>query len=375
MYTIINAPAIDNIIMLSDIHLGVRNASIDWLDNIKSYFKDFFIPYITSVVDSEPKGKTAALIIAGDFFDCRQHIDINVLNVGIDIMLQLSNIINVFMIVGNHDIYKKEDIDVNSLRIFQNFEHVYIIEEPSILSVSDDVKFALIPWVGSHQKENELLKDIKQYSDYAIMHADISGLIYDNGRAILDGADAKVYGKKIYAGHIHKRQETPGVTYLGSPYQLKRSDLGNTKGVYSLRISNGHVHENFIKNTVSPIFIKVRFTDLLNDTFEKIKDSFCNNYVYVVMTKHESKEVNKSKLIDVLDECGARHLEFLIDSNSSDDEISIIANKDLTINDIFLNNINSFSDLNDNDKNSLIIMNNSYLKEANEELSNLNIIS
>ena len=33
----------DNIIMLSDIHFGVRNNSIEWLENICDYFYNFFI--------------------------------------------------------------------------------------------------------------------------------------------------------------------------------------------------------------------------------------------------------------------------------------------------------------------------------------------
>lgn len=365
---------INNIVLLADVHLGVKSASIEWLENIRSYFDGFFIPYLKAKVAPEEPEHNTAVVIAGDFFDCRQHIDLNVLNTGIEIMLKLSAITDIYVVIGNHDIYKNEDTDINSSVIFKNFNNVHVIETPTLLTVKNGVKFALIPWAGTHQKENELLKQFKTCSDCAIMHADISGLIYDNGRAIIDGADAKIYGKKIYSGHIHKRQETCGVIYLGSPYQMKRSDIGNEKGVYCLHIGDdGKITEDFTKNDFSPIFIKIRFSDILEMTLGELKKRIANNYVYIVMTKRESKEVNKSKLVDILEECSARHLEFLIDSTSTDEDVQKDSDKDLTINDIFLNSLQAITDLNDSDRYKLIDMNNTYMKLASDELSNSDI--
>lgn len=371
MYVTINSRNVDNIILLADVHLGVKSASVEWLDNIKTYFDTFFIPYLKAKVAAEQPDRRAVVVIAGDFFDCRQHIDINVLNVGIEIMLKLSAITDIFIVIGNHDIYKKENTDLNSSVIFKNFEHVYIIETPTIMSVNGGASIALIPWAGTHQKETELLKSLKEYSDCAIMHADISGLVYDNGRAITDGANAKIYGKKIYSGHIHKRQETPGVIYLGSPYQMKRSDTGNTKGIYCLNIKDdGKLAETFTENTVSPIFLKIRFADMLELPLGELIEKLLNNYVYIFMTKRESKEVNKAKLVDILDNCCARHIEFLVDSSSVDGDIQQNTAGDLTVNDIFVNTVQSMGDLNDADKCTLIDMNNAYMKLASDELSN-----
>lgn len=373
-YNDILRPEVDNIVLLSDVHVGARNASIDWIDNVKSYFADFFIPYIKTIASKETDEHKAVLVIAGDFFDHRQSIDINVMNVGADIMQQVSSVLETFIIIGNHDIYKKEEIDVNSLRLFQHFHNVTVVDSLALLHVKNNITLALIPWVGSHSGETELLKGLKSITDYAIMHADISGMIYDNGRAILDGADAKVYGKKIYAGHIHKRQESKAVTYVGSPYQLKRSDIGNVKGVYVLNITDsGKVKEIFKENTVSPIFVKVKFDDLLDKPFAELKSIICNNYVYVVITKAASKEVNKAKLVDVLDECGTRHLEILVDSTSVNDDVQKELSNDLTINDIFVQRVQSIKELTADEKKSIVDMNSSYVKQASEELSNLDV--
>ena len=45
----INRPEIDRILFISDIHLGVRNASFEWIDNMTEYFDNFFIPLMRKI--------------------------------------------------------------------------------------------------------------------------------------------------------------------------------------------------------------------------------------------------------------------------------------------------------------------------------------
>ena len=372
-YNDIHKTEVENIVLLSDVHIGARNASLEWLDNMKNYFTNFFIPYLKTVV--QDNADKTALIIAGDFFDHRQHIDINVLNVGLDIMIQLSSVVQTYIVIGNHDIYKKRDVDVNSLRVFRALPNVKVIDTLTLLNVKSGVKFALIPWIENHEEETNLLKELKTMSDYAIMHADISGMIYDNGRAILNGADSKVYGKKIYSGHIHKRQEGKNVTYIGSPYQLKLSDIYNVKGVYTLHVNDdGTVKESFVENKYSPIFLKVAFANILNKTLGELKSMMHNNYVYIVIPKKVSKELNKPVLMNALEECGAKHLEIIIDKDKDNTVVQENAVSDMSINDIFLNKINAMTDLGETERKDLINMNNMYMKQASEELSNAGVI-
>ncbi len=37
---------VDRVIFISDIHLGIRNASFEWIENMTNYFDNFFIPLI-----------------------------------------------------------------------------------------------------------------------------------------------------------------------------------------------------------------------------------------------------------------------------------------------------------------------------------------
>ena len=116
-------PEIDRFIFISDIHFGVRNASIEWSDNMIDYFNNFFIPLLKKYSYKE----RIAVIIAGDFFDNRKHVDINILNIGADVMEKISSLCEVFTIIGNHDIYKKQDVDVASVRMFKYFKNVNVM--------------------------------------------------------------------------------------------------------------------------------------------------------------------------------------------------------------------------------------------------------
>lgn len=371
-YTKFDRKNIQRIIFLSDIHLGVKNASIEWLENILGYFNDFFIPLIKKY---QTKDK-CALVIAGDFFDNRQSIDINVLNKGIDIIESLSKIIEIFLIIGNHDIYKKKDVDITSLRVFTNIPNVNVLYEPSILCISGDKQLGLIPWVGDAKEETKLLTNFnKENIDIAVLHSDICGLIYDNGREIVDGVNtASFNGIKIYSGHIHKRQASDKVTYLGSPYQMRRSDIGNIKGVYSLQITDsGQLIEFFDENTYSPKFLRLYLDKILEMTCEELGNIVHNNYVDIAIKQNCINKINVSKIIDLADEYSTKKIEIILDKSNTDTiEDNIEKSNDMTIEEIFITKIKNMSDLSQNEIETLETMNKNYLQQATSQL-NLNV--
>ena len=360
---------IDRVVFLSDIHLGLRNASIEWIENITSYFDNFFIPLIKKYKSKE----TVALVIAGDFFDNRQHIDINVMNIGSQIMYKLSKEVEVFILVGNHDIYKKKDTDITSLKLFDMFDNVNVVYNVSQILLKGGKKMTLIPWVGDHKEETNLLAKHKN-DDFIIMHTDITGLNFDNGREIIDGANISVVETgKIYSGHIHKRQENDKAVYLGSPYQLRRSDIGNNKGVYSIKfVENGSSYtakQEFVSNDYSPKFLRIRISDILNLPIGNIKQIVKNNYVDIVIKKKHMNEINIAKLMEAMDLCNTKKIEIILDKfdNELTQQETTEVSNDLTITDIFNEKLNKI-ELTNEAKETLKEMNTKYLTLAIEAL-------
>lgn len=354
----------ERIILLSDIHLGVRNASEEWIENIVNYFDNFFIPKLKDLA----KEKITGIIIAGDFFDNRKNLDISVMNTGMSIVEKISDIVDVYMIIGNHDIYKKKDTGINSLAVFKYLKHVHVIEELTTLEVKNGKKFLLVSWVGDPAEETNILLKHKNDSDIAILHSDIAGFKYDNGRPIIKGVNSTIYDKgKIYSGHIHKHDSSKNVTYIGCPYHLKRSDLGNTKGFYILDFKDdGGYTETFVENTYSPKFLKFRFDDILNLNINEIREFAENNYVDIILPSKYKNFINLSKLMEVIESCNSRKIIFLIDkSDAETSDITIERRQDLTVQEVFKNYITNMSISKDMQE-KLEKMNDEYLAQAAE---------
>ena len=292
------------IFLISDIHFGVRNNSLEWLQNQTQFFKDFYIPFLKKNVREND-----ILFMIGDWFDNRQLLDVLVMNVSIDIVVEMSELLPLYFITGNHDIYKKKDTDVNSLRAFERIPNVHIYKDPVRVTNGKSTIFVL-PWIGDKEEEEEL-GEANKTADYIFAHTDIAGFKYDNNMKIVKGAqlmNIKSF-KRIISGHIHKRQELEdgrGI-YIGSPYHTKRSDIGNDKGVYIFDPDSNEIE--FHRNTLSSIFQRIRLEDLMENTLEETYEILANNYTDIIVPDKYIHLFNLTRFIDLIQDCQYKALE------------------------------------------------------------------
>lgn len=326
----------NRIFLISDLHFGVRANSIEWLENHLEFFYDFYIPYL-----KENYKEGDILFMLGDWFDNRQLLDINVMNKSIDLIFDLSEILPLYFMTGNHDIYKKHDTDVNSLAAFRFIPGVKIIEDPIIVT-NGDSKILILPWIGSGEKEEAYAKANK--TDYIFAHTDIAGFKYDNGFNIRKGARLqRLPGvKRLYSGHIHKRQEHKDSIYIGSPYSTKRSDIGNKKGVYMLD-PNKNIHE-FTPNITSPIFQRIPLDELMEMTLEKAYKKLEKNYTDIIVPDKYINLFNLTRFIDLLKDCQYKRIETRGEKNKLDESFGEILDGE-EIKDIVTLLENSIDDL------------------------------
>jgi len=349
------------IFLLSDTHLGIRANSLEWLDNIKKFFTNFYIPYLKrNVQDGD------ILFFLGDFFDNRQLIDINVLNAGIDIILEISKILPVYFITGNHDIYKKNTTDVNSIVAFKYIPNVTIFEKP-VLITNNSSKILVIPWIGNAETEELFVRANK--CDYVFTHTDINGFMYDTGKEVkntsIDFTKFKSI-KRIFSGHIHKRQEQNNVIYIGSPYHTKRGDIGNTKALYLFDPSNNTYEVTL--NDYSPIYQRVYLQSLLelslNDTIKLLN----NNYTDIIVPDKYIQIFNLTKFIDILNNCNYKRIETVAERKKIEEDIINISEGD-DIKDILTLLEKSINDLGYKSETleKLKIINRNYYEKASKE--------
>lgn len=280
---------------ITDTHLGVRNNSNEWIDYIREYFFDWFFPMVRK--NYQPGD---VLFHLGDFFDSRQSLNLKVLNLGIEIAEELSDIFKdgVYIIVGNHDIWGKTSNDVNSLKSIKWIPGINILEEPETMQILDK-KFLLMPWRKDHEAESQFLEQSDPH-DVLCCHADIRGLKFNRYTSVETGSSMNEFEKfkRVYSGHIHYAQKAGNIRMLGSPYELTRSDMDNPKGITLLNVAD--LKETYFLNDFSPKFKRLYFNDILDSTPEDLEEVFRNNFIDIMIDPVMSMKAPLSILTDVL---------------------------------------------------------------------------
>lgn len=263
---------------LTDTHLGIRNNSGEWIEIIREYFYEWFIPLV-----KEHYQPGDILLHLGDYYDSRQSINVRVLNLGVEIAEELAKIFvdGVYIIVGNHDVFGKNSNDVNSLKSIKWISSLSVIEEPISLTLGGKT-FFLMPWRKDSEEESKCLDEAEPH-DYLCCHCDIRGLKFNRYTNVEHGSSLEQFKKfgRVYSGHIHYSQETENVKMLGSPYELTRSDMSNPKGIVMLDLSTGK--ETYFQNNYSPKHKRVEFSYLLNLSPEEAFSIFNNNFVDIMI--------------------------------------------------------------------------------------------
>ena len=284
--------------MISDTHLGCRSNSVLWLGIIEDYFFNFFIP----LVKKEYK-QGDVLFHLGDVFDNRQSLNLAAQDLGIRVFEELSKIFpEIHIIVGNHDIMRKNSNDISSVDCLKYIPNVTVHKEPKILEFGG-ATCLLMPWRRNAEHEKETLSSIKKKIDYMFCHTETQGVQTSPSTKHLHegGNDLSTFKrfKRVYSGHIHYRQEKENFILVGNPYQMTRSDRGNIKGIYLLDLKTGN-HE-FIQNERSPIFIRYYINDILERRMEDILNEIKDNFVDINIPSNVLGKYNINKFMDFMD--------------------------------------------------------------------------
>lgn len=280
---------------ITDTHFGVKNSSNEWIEIMRDYFFDWFIPLVQS--NYKPGD---ILFHLGDVYDSRQSINIKVLNLSVSIFEKLSEIFTdgIYIIAGNHDLWGNVSNEINSLKTLKWIPNINILEEPETLLFGSR-KFLMMPWRRDHQVESDFL-DTSDPHDVLCCHADIRGLSFNRFTRVEAGSSVEKFDKfkRVYSGHIHYSQKLGNITMLGSPYEITRSDMDNSKGVTLLDIES--LEETYFKNEFSPKFKRFYFDQILDSTPDELEPQFRNNFVDIMIDPVMSLKAPLNQLTDIL---------------------------------------------------------------------------
>jgi DNA repair exonuclease SbcCD nuclease subunit len=277
----------NKILLVGDVHAGVRLDSEIFLDT----FKKFYTEFVPSVID---KHNIKHVFTLGDLFDNRNSLNVKTINVVYECLSFLEEKypdVTFHFLVGNHDIYYRNTRDINSLKIIESFKNVNVISEIQDFEFGDR-KILACPWLVNNEEMEQVFE---KEADVCLGHFEINGFQMVEGIVETNGLSQSKFRDNFsltFSGHFHLRDETQkGIIYVGGPYQTTWADWNDNKGVYVLDLDT--LDFEFEENKISPKYQKV-FLSILKKNGVSIKEVVPNNFVSLVLDeKIECKTLDK----------------------------------------------------------------------------------
>lgn len=290
--------------VLGDIHWGMRHNSSMFhsilMDSLNWFLKDL--------------KKSDSVIILGDIFDSRSSVDFKILNDALDFFIQLTKKCKeVYILVGNHDLYYKEN-DINNVNCrflrFNPTENskiapVKIVHETSVIKIQNK-SCLFIPWIDSIEKKEVANEFLTHTYDLVLGHMDTVGLYGDSVQSELMFSPKDLGNNEtILSGHYHKRyiRYLRGrVNYVGALINQTFNDVGDVKGYHTFNKNN---EVQFVKG-ISPSFEYVTipntsgflqgFKSAPNEEKLKIQKRIQGNIIKLILNEYGAENDELYKL-------------------------------------------------------------------------------
>jgi DNA repair exonuclease SbcCD nuclease subunit len=289
--------------VIGDIHFGVRNNSQSYLSFQEDWFENDLIPKI------EKHGIERVLFL-GDIFDSRNSLSPVIINSARRIFKNLASKVKVEAIVGNHDTFFRNNKSVHSLTIIED-QGVTVYENMEEVDIGG-LKALMLPWVVKDEMED--VQNTLASNDYDLCfgHLEINdfemvpGVKEDKGFR----RDLFVNVGQVFSGHFHLRRKHDNIQYTGTPYELSWSDYQDEKGVYV--IDTETKKSTFLPSTIGPKHIKLEEKAMRTIDPKEIG----GNIVKLKLLK-EAGEVDKINLVERINSLNPISLS--IDDESNED--------------------------------------------------------
>jgi DNA repair exonuclease SbcCD nuclease subunit len=237
------------VLCFTDLHCGLRH-------NSKEHNEDC-LDYIEWFISNARKNDAETCIFLGDFMHHRNTINAQTLEYGIKILSRLNESFNkTYFLVGNHDLYFRENRAVTSSRFATLFPNIVLVDDPLVMG---DV--ALIPWMV----EDEWKTIVETKAKYLFGHLELPGFKMNAQVEMPDHGELNpthfTNMDYVFSGHFHKRQTKGNITYIGNPFGHNYSDVWDfERGAMYLEWGGEPEYIDYVEG---PRFISIGLTALL----------------------------------------------------------------------------------------------------------------
>lgn len=310
------------IALITDTHFGVRNDNQILAAYFTKFYRDIFFPRLEAE-------NIKRIIHLGDVVDRRKFINFLSSDQLRSSFMNPINDLNIHLdcIVGNHDIYFKNKLDINAInQLYCRSDYpINLIEKPTEIDI-DGCKILLVPWICA-DNSNSCYEALSTSTASIVMgHFEINGFEMHRGSICEAGIGKDIFNRFDLAlsGHFHHKSSYGNIHYLGCPYEMTWNDYDDPKGFHIFDTETFEL--TFIENPYK-IFVKFEYdeTKLSMDELEQLDCSVFEGTYMKVICKRRDDNLKFSTFLEKLTKAGVYNLQVVEDllnlDMESDDEL------------------------------------------------------
>lgn len=233
-------------LIFTDLHIHPHKKSTERLEDCLAAFSWVF--------EIAKKRKISNIVFLGDLFHDRQKIDVLAYQKTFEIMEGhlLGGSLNLHLLLGNHDLWHYQRLDVSSVNPLRNLPGVTVISEPCVKEISEGseiFRMGFLPY--THNPQEDIKKVEKEWRSSAKEgermvlggHIAVDGAVWNlkyntlsevtvehEGDMVRVGPEIFKNWDRVFLGHYHAAQKlNDRVEYIGSPLQLSFGEAGQEK--------------------------------------------------------------------------------------------------------------------------------------------------
>lgn len=233
----------------------MRNDSDKFHDYYEKFYSTIFFPYL------EENG-IKDIVQLGDLFDRRKYVNFNSLSRARNYFFNQCKDrgINLYTLLGNHDIFWKESLEVSSSGLLlKDYDNIKVYDKPEKLTLGA-VTMDMIPWI-CRENEEEVVSFIQQSkSDLCMGHFEIAGFAMYRGMEAYDGVPMDIFKNyhRVFSGHYHTQSQKGNITYAGTPGEITWQDYKDPRGFHVF--DDQTLTSTFVQNPYT-MFEKIVYDD------------------------------------------------------------------------------------------------------------------
>lgn len=262
-----NGIIMSKIAILGDTHFGMRNGSKAFSNYFDKFYTNIFFPYLE-------ENNISVVIQTADLFDNRKHIHLQALDDSKRYFFSKFDEYNINLItyLGNHDVFHKNTLTVNSPNLLLNeYNNIKIYDQPSTINLFGS-EILVLPWICTENYSSIMEELNKTKAHICFGHLELSGFAMYKGIIAEEGMDASIFNKfeYVFSGHYHTRSYRDNIYYCGTAYEMSWGDYNDQKGFHIFDLNTRQLQ--FIENPYK-MFNRLSYDDTNEQDVKRIIDS------------------------------------------------------------------------------------------------------